>query len=98
MTTAPERPRCSLPTPAILWALGLALALALLLAPGDAGAAPALTWSAPAPFDAGATPTAISCASESLCVAVDHQGDALSTTDPGASGPSWSKSTIDPGV
>lgn len=45
----------------------------------------------------GSTPSAVSCPSESLCMAVDEQGDALLSTDPTASAPSWSKAEIDHG-
>jgi hypothetical protein len=56
---------------------------------GVAAAAPALGWSAPAVFDSGNAPSGVSCASESLCVAVDSQGNVLGTSDPTASHPSW---------
>ena len=36
------------------------------------------------------TPTAVSCASESLCVAVNHEGAALITANPMSATPSWS--------
>ncbi len=76
----------------------LVVALLLGMAPAPAGAAPLLGWSAPTMFDASGTPTAVSCASESLCVAVDHQGDAFSVSDPTAPTPSWSPpAAIDPG-
>jgi hypothetical protein len=39
-------------------------------------------------------PSAVSCASETLCVAVDHEGDVQSTTDPTATNPSWASSHI----
>ncbi len=72
--------------------------LALLCCvPAQAGAAPQLNWSAPAIFDAGNAPTALSCASESLCVAVDSAGNALTTTTPGAEAPHWTSEPIDPG-
>lgn len=64
----------------------------------SAAAAPSLGWSAPTAFDSGNTPSGISCASESLCVAVDHQGNVLSTADPTASHPSWSVVTKDEGM
>ncbi|HEY1458398.1 MAG TPA: hypothetical protein VGF15_07755 [Solirubrobacteraceae bacterium] len=42
--------------------------------------------------------SAISCASMSLCVAVDQSGDALFSNDPAATSPSWSTpAPIDPG-
>jgi hypothetical protein len=75
----------------------LALALSASLAPAAAEAVPALEWSKPKVFDTGRTPSAVSCASESLCVAVDHKGDALSTSDPTAEDASWSRDELDPG-
>jgi hypothetical protein len=75
----------------------VALAFGAALAPAAAEAAPSLVWSAPVGFDPGRTPSALSCASESLCVAVDREGDALSTSDPTASVPSWSDAPIDSG-
>jgi hypothetical protein len=78
-------------------ALTVTLALGAWLAPASAEAAPSLGWSAPMTFDSGRSPSAISCASESLCVAVDREGDALSTLDPTASPPAWSAAAIDPG-
>jgi hypothetical protein len=81
-------------TPPVLLALLLA---ATALAPAPASAAPLLRWSALGTFDTtGGAPTAISCASESLCVAVDANGNAF-TSDPSASNPTWSRSEIDPG-
>jgi hypothetical protein len=60
----------------------IATALALAVAPASALATPALEWSAPATFDSGHTPTAVSCASEAACVVVDKQGYALLTGEP----------------
>jgi hypothetical protein len=62
-----------------------------------ASAAPLLSWSTPAVFDSGGAPSAVSCVSEALCVAVDHQGNAFSTEDPTASDPSWNATAIDAG-
>ena len=78
-------------------ALFVTLALGAWLAPASAEAAPSLSWSGPMPFDSGMNPSAISCVSESLCVAVDGKGDALSTLDPTAAPPTWSSAAIDPG-
>jgi hypothetical protein len=82
-------------------AVALASAVAVALAAGvlaaGAQASPSLTWTGPAPMPAGVTATAVSCASEALCVAVDAQGDALTTLDPTASGPSWNEAEIDHG-
>jgi Alpha galactosidase A/Alpha galactosidase C-terminal beta sandwich domain len=69
--------------------LGMLAGLATLGA-GSAAAAPRLSWTALSPFDLGHVPSAVSCASEALCVAVDHEGDALTTADPTAASPSWS--------
>jgi hypothetical protein len=80
----------------------IAFAIALVLGAAIASpaeAAPSLEWSKPpVVFDSGGTPSAVSCASESLCVAVDAHGRALSTSDPTAANPSWSEHEIDPGA
>lgn len=75
----------------------LTLALGAAMAPASADAAATLSWSSPPkPFDNGHSPTALSCASESLCVAVDREGVALSTSEPTAADPKWSEAD-DPG-
>jgi hypothetical protein len=54
------------------------------------------TWGAPVlvdhapPFSATNRPAAVSCASETLCVAVDQSGNAVTTQDPTAAAPTWS--------
>jgi len=48
--------------------------LGVAAAPASAVAAPSLSWSPPASFDSGGAPSAVSCPSESLCVAVDEAG------------------------
>jgi hypothetical protein len=68
----------------------LTLALGASVLSGSAAATAVLGWSAPTAFDSGNVPSAVSCASESQCVAVDGQGNVLSTPDPTASHPSWS--------
>jgi hypothetical protein len=76
----------------------LALVLGASLAPSSAAAAPALRWSLLGGFDvSGGTPTGVSCASETLCVAIDGKGNAFSTSDPTASDPTWSRAEVDPG-
>jgi hypothetical protein len=75
-------------------ALALGLALCAPFAPASAQAAAPFSWSSTA-IPGGGTPSAVSCASESLCAAVDEQGDAFVTTDPTASSPSWSFSALD---
>ena len=77
-----------------LSALLFALALGASLAPTPAEGASSLHWSTPATLDAAGTPSAVSCASESLCVAVDSKGHAFSTSDPTASNPFWSEAEI----
>ena len=83
------------PFPGIRWlcivltAAMLVLVLGTSLFSAVAAAAPSLGWSVPAVFDSGNTPSGVSCASESLCVAIDRQGNVLSTSDPAASHPSW---------
>jgi hypothetical protein len=67
----------------------LALVVGASLFSGVAAAAPELVWSAPAVFDSGNAPGGVSCASESMCVAIDRQGNVLSTPDPTTSHPSW---------
>lgn len=74
-----------------------ALAAGGSLAPALAQGAPSLSWSLPATVETGKTPTAVSCVSEFLCVAVDGQGDVLSTADPAAPAPSWIATERDPG-
>jgi hypothetical protein len=78
-------------------ALLFVLTLGVSFAPTTASAAPALAWSAPMSFDSGNAPSAVSCPSDALCVAVDNQGNALSTSDPTAAQPSWSSTAIDAG-
>jgi hypothetical protein len=80
--------------------LGATLALVLLLcaslAAADAHAAAPLTWSSSA-IPGGGTPTAVSCASESLCVAVNHEGAGLATSNPTSATPSWTPTLNDSG-
>ena len=70
------------------------LAGLIALGSGTAVAAPSFSWSAPSSFDPGHAPSAVSCASEALCVAVDREGEAWTTADPTAGSPSWSGSMI----
>ncbi|HWX46343.1 MAG TPA: hypothetical protein VNY52_13615 [Solirubrobacteraceae bacterium] len=68
----------------------------VFLAPPPAEAAPAPSWSAPLRIDGVTALTGISCATTTLCVAVDSKGHALVSTNP-TEGPAanWSKSEID---
>jgi hypothetical protein len=80
--------------------LGAALAVVLLLcaavAAADAQAAAPLTWSASA-ISGGDALSAVSCASESLCVAVNHEGAGFSTSDPTSASPNWGQTLNDSG-
>ncbi len=76
---------------ALLGALTVALALGASAA--TAAAAPSLTWTK-ASIPSGGTPTAVSCATESLCVAVNHEGDAFTTANPNATPPTWATTAI----
>jgi len=72
-----------------LAAAGCALLLACAAA-APAGAAPTLGWSRVS--TGGGALTGISCASNTLCVAVDNEGDALTSTDPTAGAATrWSR-------
>jgi hypothetical protein len=71
--------------------------LGLLGAPRASAGTPSLSWSTPAAFDAGRTPSAVVCPSESLCLTVDREGDALTTLDPAVSTPAWTSRSIDSG-
>jgi hypothetical protein len=77
-------------------ALAVALVLAAAITAAPAAAAPTLEWSPkPVAFDSGGSTSAVSCASESLCVAVDRGGLAFSKPEPTASLPEWKKAEID---
>jgi Divergent InlB B-repeat domain len=59
-----------------------------------------LAWSAPVSIDpeveAGSNIlTGVSCASPSLCVAVDHSGEVISSTDPGGGPSAWTRARVD---
>ncbi|HTY96742.1 MAG TPA: hypothetical protein VMB91_06855 [Solirubrobacteraceae bacterium] len=73
---------------ATLAVLGASVSSALAAAP--------LSWSGPRSFDEGATPTAVSCASEGLCVAVDSGGSAFVTSNPTSPVAGWSQQRVDP--
>ncbi len=46
--------------------------------------------------DLGGNPSAVSCPDAGTCVAVDVQGDVLSTTDPGGGAAAWKVTSVDP--
>jgi hypothetical protein len=97
MIDTPPRPTTRRLVAVLLSVVTAVLSLAGSLATPAAQGAPSLSWSTPATFDAGNVPSAVSCASEFLCVAVDRQGDVLSTSDPTAPTPSWITTERDPG-
>jgi len=70
---------------AALW-LGAAVA--------SAAAAP-LGWSSPVAADGAGAPSAISCPSESLCVAVDGSGNLITSTEATTPAPSWTVRHLD---
>jgi hypothetical protein len=81
-------------TPARALAALLCAAALACVAAAPAGATPTLGWSA-IKVD-GAALTGVSCASQTLCVAVDREGDALIATNPGSdAAASWSQREID---
>jgi hypothetical protein len=72
-------------------------ALVLLAMSPAAASAASVNWSAPQGIPSGGAPTAVSCQSESLCVAVNGEGDILTSTTPTAPTPSWSVDPIGTG-
>jgi hypothetical protein len=86
-----DRPTATVP--AALAALLCVVACACLAA-APAGAVPNLGWSTVKVDGVGLT--GVSCASETLCVAVDKEGHALVATNPGSgAGATWSQHEID---
>jgi hypothetical protein len=73
----------------------LVLSLCASLAASSAQAAAPLTWSSAA--SPGGTLSAVSCASESLCVAVNHEGAGFSSSNPTSPSPEWNRTINDPG-
>lgn len=65
-----------------------AIAVSGAVLAGNALGASQLSWRGARLFD-GASPRAISCPSESLCVVVDSSGDVVASTDPLAGEPTW---------
>lgn len=96
MSRTRPRPHHRHLTRSIGCALALGLALCAPFAPASAQAASPLTWSSTA-IPGGGTPTAVSCASESLCVTVNHEGTGLSTSDPTSPSPTWTSTLNDTG-
>jgi hypothetical protein len=88
-----------------IWGVALAVGLALVASSfglaviahaGSASRHPRLSWSTPMRIDPGGGTNDVSCASTSLCVAVDKVGNVVSSTDP--AGGSWQVTSADPGV
>jgi hypothetical protein len=84
--------------PAKLLATLVLVLCAVCITAAPAVAAPSLSWSGPTFIDGDGMPSAIACPSSALCVAVDNQGNALTSTDPATADPTWSlKRDIDSG-
>ncbi len=84
------------------WRLLGMLSLLLALGAGFVQAAAAesevtapLYWSGPIPSGASSGFYGISCASVSLCVAVDFAGDVVASTNPGAESSEWTLSHVE---
>jgi hypothetical protein len=73
---------------------GKALASSNAAAATSSGPGSGATWSSTA-FDTLGAPTAVSCASTGLCVAVDDTGYAFASDNPTVAPPSWAASGID---
>jgi hypothetical protein len=72
-------------------AAALCAALFTCLAPAPAGATPELHWSGGS-FDLGRTLSAVSCASNTLCAAIDTEDFPLISTNPAAgAGATWTR-------
>ena len=72
----------------------LAVGVALLTQPAAAAAAGPISWSTPEAIDSGNAIYAVSCPSNSLCVAVDSAGNVLWSTDPAGGASTWQKTTL----
>jgi hypothetical protein len=73
------------------WVLALPFVVTAIVAtPAQAFDPSAMSWSAPMSIDpSGGPPTAVSCASASLCVWVDRGGDIVSSTNPAGGAGAW---------
>lgn len=79
-------------------AIGLVLAV-VVLPSASATAVRPLAWTTPAAFDLGQNgsnlPYAVSCASVSLCVAVDGYGNVITSTNPTGGASTWSQANVE---
>jgi hypothetical protein len=91
------------------WALLLAAfacSLGTLALPGTAGATPSpvLAWTSTGPIDStpplgdGTHFQSVACPSATLCVAVDADGNVLTSTNPTGGSSTWQRSLVDPGT
>ncbi|MHB1930279.1 MAG: hypothetical protein ACYCUG_12815, partial [Acidimicrobiales bacterium] len=78
-------------------ALGVFGLGALVATSPPVAASPALTWGPPTQVDGGRTFTGISCPSVSLCVAVDVNGNVVTSTNPTGGVSAWTAANVDPG-
>lgn len=65
---------------------------AFTIAPAQA--ASGLSWSAPAPISHGSAFTGVSCPTSKLCVAVDQNGDVVSSTHPAGGSGAWTTTSL----
>src|SRR4051794_22360254 len=71
--------------------------------PAAAASAAPLSWSQPilvdhqAPYSAPSITDGIACPAASLCVAVDHGGNVVTSTNPTGGPGAWSITKVDPG-
>jgi hypothetical protein len=92
LASARARPQPAPPTPAqelARTAKARTAAPPPILAPGP------LVWAAPAGIGGGAPIDGLACASISLCVAVDDNGHALTSTDPLGGAGAWQSTDVD---
>jgi hypothetical protein len=78
------------------------LVLGACFKPAISLAAPLLSWSAPVQIDNQATVSGVilaglSCPTSGLCVAVDNNGNVLTSTDPTGGASTWTKTNVDAG-
>ena len=95
MIGASPRPARRRPVRMLSATVALVLLLCASLAATNADAAAPLTWSSAA--SPGGPLSAVSCASESLCVAVNHEGAGFSTSNPTSPSPTWISTISDSG-
>lgn len=85
-----------LPSRALTTTLAVVAALCAWATTPTAHAAEGLVWAAPAAIDAGEMPLlAVSCPSSALCVAIELDGNVLTSTDPTGGAAAWTATHVD---